>query len=481
MDCIVISDDEDVADISVRIIGEVKNPAPDEKTIHDMSIIDLTAETSHRQPASPITPASPIPSVSPIPPASSASPIPPVSPVSSIWSTPSTPPSSPTPPSQSTQSSQSTQPTQPAQPIKLTKQDKAELKQQRLREKELERAYKEANRANTISKATQNCTAIIDRNILELINDSSEANFKTLFEESSLNYKTTDYSKYSNCVTWEFKRAEVKDGSCVTRVKETDLILNVMDGAEYVRRILLYRDDPGDPESLSNFIRHLIGKSGALIVILVYNLNAYMRTERLKDAKEYQKRFKERFEAAGAAATNGNGQNKGTVNQADLEDLRLTMQIDLEHHNKDWKFHIEFREKTVEVVESIVRYTKSTANREVKKKEKATTMLDWAINMDKEKAIDPLRSSEDLTRLWIAQLQQFSQITLPIAKTIAAEYPSPSALLDQYQSLSESEAQDLLAELHVQRNLKRQVGPNISRRIYRFLTSRDPDIHIGFD
>jgi hypothetical protein len=353
----------------------------------------------------------------------------------------------------------------------------------KLKERHLEQLQKEANRANAASKATQNCPAIIDKRILQLINDPDEANFKTLFEESSLNYRLTDYPKFNNCVTWEFKRTEVENESCIVKTKETDLILAVMDGSEYVRRLLLYRDDPKNSQSLYNFVRELKFRSQAMIVILVYNLSAYLRTERLTEAKNYQKRFKERFEGGG---TNKEGANNGCAsktnsNLADLEELRLTLQIDLEHNYRDWKLHIEFREKTVDVVSSIVRYTKSIAIREVKKKEKAESTLDWAINMDKEKAIDPSRSTEDLTRLWIAQLQQFTQITLPIAKTIAAEYPSPQALLDQYESLTHEEAQDLLAELHVQRNLKRQVGQSISRRIYRFLTSKDPNIHIDFD
>lgn len=466
---IEISDEEDDADISVQVIGEVK-----------VAEVDTSVQViGELRPSSQATPAeSSFQAVSESKSSSYATPRESSSPTISesswcqgVFEEPS---SQPIP-----QASQS-----PAKQTKALQQaERNRLKQERQREKELERVRKEANRANTANKATQNCTAIIDRKILKLINDPEEANFKTLFEESSLNYRITDFPIHDNCIEWQFKRAEVEENSCVIKTKETDLILVVMDGGEYVKKILLFRDDPHNPQSLNNFIRDLRQKSQSMIVILVYNLNAYLRAERAKETKDYQKKFKQRFEAGGGNTTDtsGNNGNKSNTNPADLEELRLTLQIELEHNNQDWKVHIEFREKTVEVVDSIVKYTKSTANREIKKKEKASTMLDWAINMDKDKAHDPTKSKEELTCLWITQLQQFSQITLPIAKTIAAEYPSPSALLDQYQSLTQSEAQDLLAELHVQRNLRRQVGQNISRRIYRFLTSSDPDFHIGFD
>ena len=142
--------------------------------------------------------------------------------------------------------------------------------------------------------------------------------------------------------------------------------------------------------------------------------------------------------------------------------------------------HVEFHEKTEDSVNSILRYTRSMARANRNEPNLNELGVDWAIQADKERAIDPTKSTDDLKKLWIRQLQQFTSITLPIANAIACEYPSPLALIDQYKQLGKGDAESLLAEIYVQKNFRRQVGANISRRIHCFLTSKDPNVRIAY-
>lgn len=369
-----------------------------------------------------------------------------------------------------------------------------EAKRLKAIEKEKERLEKAANRANAANKALENCTAILDKNVINLINDPEEIAIKTLFDESCINYQLTDISKYENSITWSFKRTEVEGGKCVVTYRTSDWIIVVMSGDDYLRRILLYRDDSEHSDSLDKYICDIRRRSGMDVILFVFSLAIHLKNAKQKDAKEYQKKFKNRFEGRQGASTSSkttsnvdeptaDATSGGTLNigTTDLQDLRLMLEVDLKYKNPEWKFHFEFYEKTQDAVQSLARYTSSIAKFEISRKTKAVTNLDWAINMDKERAIDPTKSPSDLTKLWITQLQQFSNIGLPMAKAIAAEYPSPGALLDQYKNLTVEEGEELLSGLSVQRNLRRQVGSIISRKIHCFMTSRDPDKHIGYN
>lgn len=340
---------------------------------------------------------------------------------------------------------------------------------------------KQANKANAACHALDNCTAKLDESILKLINDPEETLLRTLFDESMVRYQLVSYPKIKSSISWTYKRLEVVDGSCVTQYKDSTWMIVIIAGDDYLKKLVAYRESPNRQESLKTFLNETKERSGANIILLVYNLANHLKSERMKEARNYRKRFDERFGSSNESETGGTNNENSTASSigvTELQDLRLMLELESKHENPDLKLHIEFYEKTDQICQAIVKYTLSIARLDAKDRLKTTTGFDWALNMDKERAYDPTRSKEDLTKLWITQLQQFAQVTLPIAKAIAAEYPSPCALIDQYKSLSRDEAEDLLAEISVQRNLRRQIGSNISKRIYCFLTCEDPDVHI---
>lgn len=350
-------------------------------------------------------------------------------------------------------------------------------------EKKRQQLLKQANKANAAAKALENCRTIVDKNVLSFIGDPDAVVLKTLFDESMIKYSILGDQKIPNSITWTYKRTEVDDIGCVELFKDSPWMIIIMEGKEYLERILAYRDDPEGAQSIKKYLSRMRDELGRDIIFMVYNLANYLKNERVKDAKQYRKTFKDRFEGTSNSNDGSSAQAEESdrsqilaLGVSELQDLRLMLEVEFKHDNPDWKFHIEFFEKTNDIINSLVRYSLSMAKLEVVRSIKSSTGLDWAINMDKEKACDP---TKDLTKLWITQLQQFSQVTLPIAKCIASEYPSPCSLIDQYRNLTHSEAESLLGELYVQRNLKRQIGPSISKRIHCFFTCEDPDVHIG--
>ncbi|NXL49219.1 EME2 endonuclease, partial [Podilymbus podiceps] len=85
-----------------------------------------------------------------------------------------------------------------------------------------------------------------------------------------------------------------------------------------------------------------------------------------------------------------------------------------------------------------------------------------------------------LWQVWKRQIQQFNRVSPATAAAIAAAYPSPRLLLQAYEECStEDEKQLLLSDIPVKLDVRgkdRRVGPDLSRRIYLFMVSTDPDL-----
>ncbi|XP_039740840.1 structure-specific endonuclease subunit EME2 isoform X3 [Pteropus medius] len=93
------------------------------------------------------------------------------------------------------------------------------------------------------------------------------------------------------------------------------------------------------------------------------------------------------------------------------------------------------------------------------------------------------RVTRDGTGLWGAwwrQIRQFNRVSPAVADAVVTAYPSPRLLQQAYVACgTEQERLALLTDLPVkvdEGKRPRRVGPDLSRRIYLFLTSTDPDL-----
>jgi len=474
MDTILISDDdEDLLNSSVQIIGQFKvDPKPLEPSSAPSPIL-LPDST----PSPPL-----IPPPTPSPPPREASSI------DSVYSSSSASPSKgkkrPSPAEKASRKSRKNDTKKKSDPAeRLALEEAKRLKQKEL---EKEKLLNKAKRENAVCRSDENCLTKIDRKVLDILDDRDEVKLHVLFDEGSMRYIVE--SNDENTIKWTYKRVEVEEDALVTKYDESDWTMIVLSGREYLERILTYRDNPDDPKSLKSFIcnlsrRHL-RDSGSNIVILVYNLAEVLRIERAKEIKSYRQNFRKRFEEGDPSAPTHEQLPSISetpvlyIGPKDLQELRLTVEIDIKYNNPNWKVHLEFHEKSEEAIKAILCYSKSIARSNRKIINLSELGIDWAIDADKDRASDPTRSTEELKELWMKQLQQFASISLPIAKAIVSEYPFPRALIDQYNDLTTEEAETLLAELYVQKNLRRQIGQSISRKIHCFMTSRDPNILI---
>ncbi|XP_036436443.1 crossover junction endonuclease EME1 isoform X2 [Colossoma macropomum] len=87
-------------------------------------------------------------------------------------------------------------------------------------------------------------------------------------------------------------------------------------------------------------------------------------------------------------------------------------------------------------------------------------------------------SGRGLAQVWTRQIQQLNRVSAAMATAVTSAYPSPSLLLQAYKEAeSEEEQRKLLADLTVRGGAKeRRVGPELSNRVHRLMTSQNPQL-----
>ncbi|MED6239845.1 hypothetical protein ATANTOWER_011988 [Ataeniobius toweri] len=88
------------------------------------------------------------------------------------------------------------------------------------------------------------------------------------------------------------------------------------------------------------------------------------------------------------------------------------------------------------------------------------------------------RDGSGLRDVWSRQIQQLNRVSPAVASAVTESFPSPQLLLQAYQnSGSEAEKKGMLAGLSVKTEGKeRRIGPEISARMYRCLTTENPQL-----
>ncbi|KAM8778707.1 putative crossover junction endonuclease EME2 isoform 2-T2 [Rhynchonycteris naso] len=91
-----------------------------------------------------------------------------------------------------------------------------------------------------------------------------------------------------------------------------------------------------------------------------------------------------------------------------------------------------------------------------------------------------VRDGTGLRGVWWRQIRQFNRVSPAVADAVVTAFPSPRLLQQAYLACStEQERLTLLADLPVKVDegaRPRRVGPDLSRRVYLFLTSTNPDL-----
>lgn len=146
--------------------------------------------------------------------------------------------------------------------------------------------------------------------------------------------------------------------------------------------------------------------------------------------------------------------------------------------------HISLVETSADVANMVSSFTKAIAEAPYKR-EKYNNGFSWFAALDSRKCVRVPDSGEGLLRLWQQHIDQFNMVGSEAAQAVVAQYPSPTALLQAYdRCASQQECEALLQDIQVRRGAgplarTRKVGPELSRKVYLFFTSSNPNLNLN--
>ncbi|XP_029432415.1 probable crossover junction endonuclease EME2 [Rhinatrema bivittatum] len=187
------------------------------------------------------------------------------------------------------------------------------------------------------------------------------------------------------------------------------------------------------------------------------------------------------------------------VTQQQIEEALVMLQL--------WKdMNVLFLDTWQALGQHVSAVTKAIAQRPYKKHLEIEAFSFCTSDGSWSSGIQVKKDGTGLQQVWKRQIQQFNRVSPAMAAVVSSAYPSPHLLLQAYEKCStEQERLNLLSDLQVRtgtgsehscdpaltgseqpedkgqcpvrvKQRERRIGPDLSRRIYRFMTSKNPDL-----
>ena len=134
----------------------------------------------------------------------------------------------------------------------------------------------------------------------------------------------------------------------------------------------------------------------------------------------------------------------------------------------------------------VLNITKSLSQIDYKidKQKRQEDDFEWFAKGDSSQTVKIDKNGNGLINLWQQQICQFSTVGVDTAQAIVSQYKSPLALVKKYKScLNSEEGELLLQNIQIRRDFgllssNRRLGPQLSKKIYKFFNSDDPEAEL---
>ncbi|XP_038067999.1 uncharacterized protein LOC119737610 [Patiria miniata] len=362
-----------------------------------------------------------------------------------------------------------------------------ERKQQKQREAQVQRALREAHKADKPEECMKYITVVIDPLLLE---DSVGATLLAKLQE--LNSKTAVESQaIPGSITWRRQVMQHNLGDdlqlqTLQHEKEECEALIQLSVASFVDLVHAFKQEQQGAyctgqESLRTYARNTQQiLQGNAVTFIVQGMEKYFRLQKNSRQRNFRSAVLGNEPTENAA--------KARRKKRPIEDITTVVtRVDVEEALVDLQLHVgcnvRFVETPAEVADLVAMVTKSVAETPFKReRDKAT----FSFHVDTEWAggVKVKKDGQGLRRVWRQQLQQFRNVSPQVANSIIAVYPSPRQLLQAYARCdSVQEARKVLQDIVIRRGegvlaTTRRVGPELSKRIHTLMTSRQPDLDL---
>ncbi|XP_041672522.1 crossover junction endonuclease EME1 [Cheilinus undulatus] len=354
--------------------------------------------------------------------------------------------------------------------------DRDVLRQEQERQKAERRAMAEAAKALRPEECIKYMVVAVDPALLQL-----EGGGTLLASVQALGCSCAiEKQPLPRSVSWMRRApcAQMEDGACepeaqvVMQLTVDDFITLIHN---YIQEERHGRSDSGP--SLTSWIQERQKRHpDKILSLVVIDLEKYFRSNKSQSRK--------RFREAVSGEENGGGKAKKRKKNGGSEALPEVSRVEVEEAVVHLQLHtgvsVRFLSTWKDFSDHITMTTKAVAEAPFKREREKTGFSfylesEWAGGQKVDKA------GKGLLQVWRRQIQQLNRVSPDMASAILAAYPSPRLLQKAYrQCKSDQEKTSLLADLLIRRgegvtSTTRRVGPELSKRLFLLMNSRDPE------
>ncbi|XP_032430972.1 crossover junction endonuclease EME1 isoform X1 [Xiphophorus hellerii] len=355
-------------------------------------------------------------------------------------------------------------------------QDREALKQEQERQKAERRALVEAAKALRPEECIKHMVVAVDPALLQL-----EGGGTLLASVQALGCSCAiEKQPLPRSVTWA-RQAPSAQQNDAARAPEPHVVMQMM-VEDFVTLIHNYVQEerhsgPACSPTLTSWVREQQRRHpDKRLSLAVVELESYFRARKSQSQK--------RLRAAVAGEEAGGGKEKKKRRNGHAEKLPEVSRVEVEEAVVHLQLHtgvsVRFLSTWKEFSDHITMTTKAVAEAPFKRAREQTGFSfylesEWAGGQRVDKA------GKGLLQAWKRQIQQFNRVSSDVAAAILAAYPSPQLLKKAYsQCRTENEKLSLLSDLLIRRgegvtSTTRRVGPELSKRLFLLMHSRDPE------
>jgi crossover junction endonuclease EME1 len=220
---------------------------------------------------------------------------------------------------------------------------------------------------------------------------------------------------------------------------------------------------------VDNLSRSVPGKKLTLVLM---GLESYYRSEKNRENET----FRAQINGKPVKASKGNRDLPSGVKREDVDQSIIELHLRSHEIRHCPKVHVLLAEKAENVASLLQTFTKAVAAAPFKRLRNEERGLGWNASGDKGPTVSVGENGEGVLRLWRYQLEQFPKVSREVSEAIAKKYPNPVSLLKAYEGLSPPDAEQLLADIEICGKRTRRLGPEVSKRIYLFCSTRDHNV-----
>ncbi|XP_014906328.1 crossover junction endonuclease EME1 isoform X4 [Poecilia latipinna] len=356
------------------------------------------------------------------------------------------------------------------------RQDREALKQEQERQKAERRALAEASKSLRPEECIKHMVVAVDPALLQL-----EGGGTLLASVQALGCSCAiEKQPLPRSVTWA-RQAPSAQQNGAARVPEPHVVMQmtVEDFITLTHNYIPEERYSGSACSptLTSWVRERQRRHpDKRLSLAVIELESYFRARKSRSQK--------RLRAAVAGEEAGGGKEKKKRRSGHAEKLPEVSRVEVEEAVVHLQLHtgvsVRFLSTWKEFSDHITMTTKAVAEAPFKRAREQTGFSfylesEWAGGQRVDKA------GKGLLQAWKRQIQQFNRVSSDVAAAILAAYPSPQLLKKAYsQCRTENEKLSLLSDLLIRRgegvtSTTRRVGPELSKRLFLLMHSRDPE------